>query len=105
VLQYGSVEAFVRIVSHADAEVQSMVRASPADYSRYRNPSNDFWVLTSSDCVHPAAKYHSDFIDNRVPKTQRLALYRYSLVAASSQWRFHGAGGVGGSGPHNLGSA
>ena len=41
VLQYGSVEALLRIVSHVDAEMQSMVRVSPAEYSRYRYPVAD----------------------------------------------------------------
>jgi len=41
-LQYGSMEVFLRIVSHADSETQSMVRVSPAEYSRYRYPSEDF---------------------------------------------------------------
>jgi len=59
-LQYGSVEAFVRIVSEVDSEVQSMVRVSPADRSRYRYPSNHCWVLVShpTACI-PAAKYQS----------------------------------------------
>jgi len=35
-LQYGNVEAFLRIVNHADSETQSMVRVTPGQYSRYR---------------------------------------------------------------------
>jgi len=39
-LQYGSMEAFLRIVNHADSEAQSMVRVSPVEYTRYHYPSD-----------------------------------------------------------------
>ena len=55
-LQYGNVEAFLRIVNHADSETQSMVQVTPAEYSRYRYQTDNTGWTPTTVCI-PVAKY------------------------------------------------